>query len=315
MILTTLIKQKAIDLGFDLVGITTADPINAEHALYFKQWLELGFAGSMQYLQRNRQKRMDPRLLQSGAQSVIAVGLNFKPAQSSPHCSHPATGTVAHYAQYVDYHRFIKERLFTLAEFIQARVPESHTFKACVDTVPLAERALAVRAGLGFIGRNHMLIHPRLGPELFLGELISTVSLEPDAPLDGNCGNCGDCELCVKACPTGALRTDGQLDASRCINYLTIEYQGSLSDTWATAIGQCVYGCDACIQCCPYAKQAPCGSHPEFTHYSDRRQLDLHDILDLTENEFSARFSDSPIGRLGLEGLQRNARFILSSQA
>ncbi len=311
MTLANIIKQKAVNLGFDLVGITTADPVDPSHKGAFEQWLASGYAGTMTYLQRHIDKRMDPRLLHKGAQSVIVVGLNFKPAEHAPCGPDPAFGTVAPYAQYVDYHLFIKERLFILAKFIQSQASDSHSFKACVDTVPLAERALAVRAGLGFIGRNHMLIHPQLGPELFLGELVTTLSLEPDAPLDGDCG---DCNLCVKACPTGALRTDGQLNASRCINYLTIEYQGPLSDTWAAAMGQCVYGCDACIRCCPYAKQAPACSHSGFTVNNSQRQLNLHDILDMTEKEFSARFSNSPIHRLGLRGLQRNARFILSSR-
>ena len=201
------IKQKALELGFDAVGITTAEPVGGEQADFYRRWIEGGNAGEMGYLHRNIDKRFDPAKLLPGAKSVICVALNYRPVTNNrlEACS---TLRIARFVQYEDYHPFIKERLFQLAEFIgnatvpvapkyncgrDARVPR---FKACVDSAPLAERALAQRAGLGFIGKNHMLIHPELGCQILLGELITTLQLQPDEPLDNQ--SCGDCGKCIR---------------------------------------------------------------------------------------------------------------------
>ena len=318
------IKDKGRELGFDAVGITDASPIGPTDVARLRTWLESGHAGKMRYMHRNVEKRIDPAKLLSGAQSVVVVALNYKPLErrkeapppASPRSAPPGAATrsptplgrVAQYARYEDYHHFMKPLLLALAEFLRARADGPCRFKACVDSAPLAERALAVRAGLGFIGTNHMLIHPTLGPQIFLGELITTVPLDPDAP---GTGSCSDCRRCIEACPTGALRADGRLDARRCISYLTIEHAGEIPDEWADKIGDRIFGCDECVLACPHQAAAPARRNRELKGYPEHSELNLHDVLALTAASFGDRFGGSPISRVGLEGLRRNARICL----
>ncbi len=312
MSLSQDIKHKTIELGFDLLGVTDASPIDTEQAEFFAEWLKSGFAGQMAYMHRNLQKRLDPGRLFENAQSVIVVGLNYTPPKHEPKPPDAAapTGRVAGYAQYEDYHSFIKERLYKLADFIKSLAGAGVKSKICVDSVPLAERALAVRAGLGFIGKNHMLIHPGLGCRLFLGEIVTDLQLPTDGPINTNCAGC---RKCLDACPTGALRPDGQFDAGKCINYLTIEYKGRIPPGPAEKIGDRLFGCDECVVACPYQKNAPACRNKQFKFYRDRARIDLQEILNLSAESFDARFAESPIKRLGLEGLKRNARICLTN--
>jgi epoxyqueuosine reductase len=339
MSLAENIKKKAIELGFDLVGITDTSPIDDEQIGRLTSWLKSGFAGQMSYLRRNLQKRINPATLLEGAQSVIIVGLNFKPpkcrsslraSQSDARQSHPdkfkiasstfgglamtvptaPAGKVASYAQYEDYHAFIKKQLRKLTEFIKTIAGIGNKFKICVDSSPLAERALATRAGLGFIGKNHLLINPILGPQVFLGEIITTLKLKPDKP---NKNKCLACNKCISACPTGALKTDGQFNATKCINYLTIEYKGQIPSDLAEKIGDHLFGCEECILACPYQQNAPVCKNKQFKFYDDRAELDLEKILESGDEQFEMRFTDSVIRRLGLTGLQRNARICLAN--
>jgi len=345
MSLSQDIKHKAIELGFDLLGVTDAAPIDAEQAKAFARWLESGFAGDMDYMHRNLQKRLSPAKLLQGAQSVIVVGLNYAPAQfhsgddretTDPRVrgdrlapaeaggremstedrvssiEHRESGRVANYALYEDYHQFVKERLRDLVAFVDLLVDAEFKFKICVDSVPLAERALAVRAGLGFIGKNHMLINPELGCQIFLGEIITSLKLRTDEPI---AADCSDCCKCIDACPTGALRPDGQFDAGRCINYLTIEHKGPIQPKLAEKIGDRLFGCDECVLVCPYQNDAPACANEQFRFHGDRANLDLREILNLDGESFDARFADSAIKRIGLEGLQRNARICLANAA
>ena len=312
MSLSQDIKYKTIELGFDLVGVTDASPIDARQAEIFAQWLKSGFAGQMDYMHRNLQKRLDPARLFENAQSVIVVGLNYTPPKHKPKPPDTAapTGRIAGYAQYEDYHSFIKERLSKLIDFIKSLAGAGVKSKICVDSAPLAERAMAVRAGLGFIGKNHMLINPRLGCRIFLGEIVTDLKLPPDEPV---AGDCADCRKCLDACPTGALRPDGQFDAGVCINYLTIEYKGRIPPGPAEKIGDRLFGCDECVVACPYQKHAPACRNRQFKFYRDRAQIDLQDVLSLSAESFDARLAESPINRLGLEGLKRNARICLAN--
>jgi len=312
MSLSQDIKLKTIELDFDLVGVTNASPIEAKQAQLFAAWLESGFAGQMDYMHRNLQKRLEPAKLLDHARSIIVVGLNYAPLRPGPgFCDAPAPkGRVADYAQYEDYHPFIKERLRQLIDYISSQVGAGFNFKICVDSAPVAERALAVRAGLGFIGKNHMLINPQLGCEIFLGEIITDLELQPDEPV---AAGCADCSKCIGACPTGALRRDGQFDAGRCINYLTIEHKGSIPAQLAEKIGDRLFGCDECVLACPYQKDAPVCRNEQLRFYPDRAQISLHEILGLTAESFEAKFADSPIKRVGLDGLKRNAAICLAN--
>jgi epoxyqueuosine reductase len=312
MSLSQDIKYKAIELGFDLIGVTDAAPIDAEQAEIFAQWLKSGFAGQMHYMHRNLQKRLDPAKLFENARSVIVVGLNYTPPLDKPILPDPdvPTGRIADYSQYEDYHSFVKERLRKLIDYIKSTAGPGVKSKICVDSVPLAERALAARAGLGFIGKNHMLINPGLGCRIFLGEIITDLELPPDEPVAGDCTGC---RKCLDACPTGALRPDGQFDAGLCINYLTIEYKGQIPPGLADKIGDRLFGCDECVVVCPYQKRAPACRNKQFKFYSDRAHTDLQNVLSLEAESFEAEFAESPIKRLGLEGLKRNARICLAN--
>jgi epoxyqueuosine reductase len=306
------IKDRALELGFDAVGITDAAPIAREDVEHLRAWLDAGAAGEMAYLQRNVEKRTHPAALLEGARSVIVVALNYKPIEEPAHPASPngPSGTVATYACYEDYHGFMRPLLHELAAFIGAQTNDAQRFKACVDSVPLAERALAVRAGLGFIGKSHMLIHPKLGPQVFLGELVTTVKLHPDDPTPGTCVGC---DRCLRACPTGALSTDGRFDANRCISYLTIEHRGAVPSELAAKMGDRIFGCDECVRVCPYRHAAPGRVNRRFRFHPERARLNLSHILGLNRASFAAEFAGSPIARTGREALQRNARICLEN--
>jgi epoxyqueuosine reductase len=304
------IRQKALCTGFDLVGITDASPIDAGQVGSLADWLKAGYAGQMGYMHRNFEKRIDPAELLEGAKSVVCVGLNYHHPKLKAKKEEGAgpMGRVAHYARYEDYHPFIKRQLRTLAEFMRSLAGGNTRFKICVDSAPVAERALAQRSGLGFIGKNHMLINPELGPEILLGEIIIDLGLESDEPVAANCAGCNKC---TEACPTGALRPDGQFDARKCISYLTIEHKDEIPADLATKVGDRLFGCDECVLACPYQEGAPVCSNKQFKFYEDRDLLDLNEVSNLGPELFEAKFADSVINRLGLERLKRNARTCL----
>ncbi|MCK4913846.1 MAG: tRNA epoxyqueuosine(34) reductase QueG [Planctomycetes bacterium] len=311
MSITEKIKQKALRLGFDLVGITDAAAVNTEQTELLADWLNCGYAGEMDYMHRNFQKRINPSELMKNAHSIICVGLNYTPKKIKTNSQNsPATGKVANYAQYEDYHPFIKKQLFKLADFIKSLTKENLKFKICVDSAPLAERAIAARAGLGFIGKNHTLINPEFGCQILLGEIITTLELEIDEPI---ANSCCDCDKCITSCPTGALSADGKFDATKCISYLTIEYKGEIHPNLAAKIGDHIFGCDECIMACPYQKNATVCKNKEFKFHSDRAKLDLQEILDLSEEEFKIRFANSAFERSGLTRLKRNAKICLEN--
>lgn len=297
-------------MGFDAVGITHAGPVDPEQTRHMSAWLDAGFAAQMHYMQRNLDKRLEPSKLLKGAKSVMVAALNYKPREVSP--ERAGTGRVANYALYEDYHRFIKQRLGKLTDFIASVADGDIRFKMCVDSAPVAERALAVRAGLGFVAKNHMLTIPKLGQEVFLAEIITTLKLEPDTPASGSCS---ECSRCIDACPTGALRADGFLDANKCISYLTIEHKGDIPPNVTGLIGDRLFGCDECVEACPYRQDAPACSNKEIKFYPERARIDLKQIqTTMTEEQFQIRFAGSPLERLGLERLQRNAEICRKSQ-
>jgi epoxyqueuosine reductase len=318
------IKERALDLGFDAAGITDASPVGCEHVGHFQAWLGGGFVGPLEYMHRNLEKRIEPARLRKGAKSVIVVALNYKPAVGCPGSSgqargpaptnnpespipnpQSAIGKVALYAQREDYHPFIKARLQELAGFLCARTGRTDRFKICVDSAPLAEKALAVRAGLGFIGRNHLLIHRQLGPQILLGEMVTTLPLHPDEP---STAACHDCDRCIKACPTGALRPDGFLDARKCISCIT---QYGPHDEAAGCTGDWLFGCDECLVACPFYQQAPASANRHFKFHPELARVNLRELLDMDAGTFEVRFHDSPVRRLGLAQLQQNARACL----
>ena len=311
MTLAADIKSNALDLGFDLVGITDAQPIDVVQQKLLREWLDKGFAAGMEYMHNNFEKRVSPANLLANAQSVIVVALNYKPPQSQNSTPQPA-GRIANYAQYEDYHSFVKKNLYDLAEFVASETNEKVKFKICVDSVPLAERSLGVRAGLGFIGKNHMLINPKLGAQIFLGEIITDLKLTPDSPA-GSGDKCKECNECIAACPTGALRQDGCLDANKCISYLTIECKEKILPDLAAKTGDRLFGCDECVLACPYQKSSPPCRNKQFKFHSDTAELGLRKVLDMTQDTFETEFADSPLKRAGLQKLKDNAKVCLEN--
>jgi epoxyqueuosine reductase len=312
MDITGQIKDKALFLGFDLVAVTSAAALEDYHKQAFSRWFKDDYAGRMEYMHRNMDKRINPARLMDGAKSVIVVGLNYKlpKEDKSKSESNKPFGKVARYARYEDYHGFFKKLLWQLAEFIISQTGSDVKFKVCVDSAPLAERALAVRAGLGFIGRNHMLINPELGPEILLGELITVIELEQDKPVQLSCAGC---DRCIKACPTGALRPDGQFDARRCVSYLTIEHRGEIEKELIRKMGMRLFGCDECVLACPYQRKAPLCRNLSFKYYPDRSDIALDTILNMDSGEFTDVFRNSTLLRPGLDALKRNARICLEN--
>ncbi|MGB8227193.1 MAG: tRNA epoxyqueuosine(34) reductase QueG [Sedimentisphaerales bacterium] len=292
------IRQKAKNSGFDLVGITTAEPINSAHLKHFKKWLTGDHNGKMAWLAKNIEKRFNPTLLLPNAQSVICTALNYKPLTPS--------GKIASYALYQDYHDFIKQRLFELADFLKNQIFKNLKFKICVDSAPLAERAIAERAGLGFIGKNHLLTNPQLGSFLLLGELITNLPLKADEPIQKK-DFCKGCNLCIDACLTGAISKDKFFDARKCISYLTIEHKGRIPKELKSKINSHLFGCDRCILACPYNKKAPACKNKDFKFFAERLDLLPEQILKFSQDDFNSLFADSPIVRTGLRQLKRNA--------
>jgi epoxyqueuosine reductase len=324
------IKSRALQLGFDLVGITDASPISQQQIELLSNWLTRGCAGRMDFMHRNFKMRIDPSRHLQDAQSVICVALNYHPAKPCPPpaSSKSPIGVVADYALYEDYHQFMKKKLRELVAFISTYAGSGFKFKICVDSSPLAERALAARAGLGFIGKNRILINPALGPQLFLAEIITNLELQPDKPTLTS-QDCSNCNSCIAACPMGALQGDGLLDAANCINYLTIEHKGQIPSELACKFANHLVGCDECVHVCPYYQKAlPC-RNSSFKFYPDRAYLDLHQLLNMSQADFDTKLADlsgvanpsivakaktdSPLTHVGLERLKRNARICLNN--
>ena len=304
--LETLIKAQAYGLGFDLAGITTLGP--ATTVPEFDDWLARGYAGEMSYLPRNADKRRDSRLPFEGATTAIVVAMNYGGTEPP--------GPVARYARGDDYHDIMLDRLAQLHRWIEERVGRRVMGKPYVDTGPLLERDLARRAGLGWFGKNTMLINPRAGSFFFLGSLLVDLALEADPPFATD--HCGTCRRCLDACPTGALTEPHVLDATRCVAYLTIELKGAIPTELRPGIGELVYGCDICQEVCPWnVRFARENRVPEFTprdFLTNKNARELsQDLLAMSPEEFSAAFKGSPMKRAKLRGLKRNAAVVLGN--
>jgi epoxyqueuosine reductase len=300
------IKRRARELGFDLVGIADARP--SAYRDYLRNWLDDGRAGTMDYLASRFAERTDPAVVLPGARSVICVALNYHvPLEAVPEEQRGHHGRIARYALGDDYHEPLKQRLYALADWLRDTVPGSRT-KAAVDTAPLMEKELAARAGIGWQGKNTCVIHPQVGSWLLLGEVITTLELPPDEPVVDRCGTC---TRCIDACPTGAITAPYQLDASRCISYLTIEHRGEIAPQLQAQMGDWLYGCDICQDVCPWNAKAPTASDPLFQPRFQTGTLDLREALSWTLDEYRPALRHSAMKRVKLPVLQRNARIAL----
>jgi epoxyqueuosine reductase len=294
------LKARAAALGLDACGITSAEP--ARHADFYRQWTAEGRAGEMQWLTREPDRRTDPAKVLPGARSIIVAGLNYWQPQPK------GRGRIARYALGEDYHHILLEKLETLAAELRETGAQA---KVYVDTGPILEKPLAQRAGLGWQGKSTMLIHTKLGPWLLLGEIVTTLELEPDPPQRDHCGTCA---RCMSACPTGAITAPYQLDARRCIAYLTIELKGSIPEDLRPLIGDRVYGCDECLDVCPWNRFAQTTRETRFLARDEGQGRDqLHALLEISAAEFKRRFARSPILRVKRRGLLRNVCVVLGN--
>ena len=302
------IIAEAEQMGFDACGIAQATVLK-EESMHVEHWLESDCEGEMGYLTRNKEKRYDPRLLAEGTKSIVTVLYNYFPKQT---LSDSDRFKIAKYAYGADYHDVLKRKMRQLLERIETQKGKLEGTRVFVDSAPVLDRAWAVRCGLGFIGKNTTLIHPKKGSFFFIGHLFLPIELEETGrPMTNRCGRC---TKCLDACPTGALESPFHIDARKCISYLTIEYKGSLAGIDPKTFKGWMYGCDICQDVCPYNRFALPNHEPEFQ--PSQKLLDMHedDWESLSKDEFETIFKHSAVQRAGYEGLKRNIEFISSGE-
>ncbi len=294
------IKQEALRLGFDACGICRATD-SGEEERYMK-WLADNCQATMSYMERNIDKRVDPRKLVDGAKSIISVALNYYPHQKQ--ATHAPQ--FAYYAYGKDYHYVVKDKLKQLYDFIQSRYPEM-TGRYFSDSAPVLERFWAAQAGIGFVGKNSLLIIPGKGSFFFLGELIVDIELDYDSPVSENCGSC---TRCIDACPTGAIDQPYRVDANKCISYQTIENRWEISSFVAPRLKNYVFGCDICQKVCPWNRASTPHSTPEFMPSDEFMAIDLKSLLEMDEGQYREIFRGSAVKRTKFSGLKRNVMAI-----
>jgi epoxyqueuosine reductase len=299
--LKAALAREARTLGFDCIGITDPDAI-AESAKYFREFLDAGAHGEMDWLAANPERRMDPRGLWPGVRSVIMLGVNYGPDENPLAALEKRSfGAISVYAQGDDYHDVIKKRLKTLARWFAAESGEE--LKVFVDTAAVMEKPLAQAAGLGWQGKHTNLVSREFGSWLFLGAIYSAADLPRDEP-DGD--HCGSCTACLEICPTAAFPAPYKLDARRCISYLTIENKGPIPHEFRKAIGNRIYGCDDCLAVCPWNKFAQEGREAKLAARAELRAPPLSELVRLDDAAFRALFAKSPVKRIGRDRFIRN---------
>lgn len=304
MSLTETIKREALALGFDAVGIATVHPAVSDTLLQrIRNWLAHRYHGTMAWMSGDPARRADPRLVLPECRSIISLGMNYDTGHYAK--EGPGYGIVARYARGKDYHLIFGERLKQLEAKITTLVPGT-AIRSYVDTGPVMEKAWAQEAGLGWIGKHSNLVSSEHGSWLVLGEILTTLDLAPDEPAADLCGSC---RLCIQACPTGAIVEPYIVDANRCISYLTIEYRGagdSISEDLRSRMGNHIFGCDDCLDVCPFNLRADTRTDAVFSTSPVTLAPILSDLAGLTQSEFVDRFKDSPIRRARWPGFLRN---------
>jgi len=300
------IKRKARDLGFTHVGIASAQGLEPEGAL-LREWLDRGYHAGMAWMTRDPHRRSDPREVMPGARSVIAVAMNyFSPEQHSSAREH---GKISRYAWGEDYHDILERRLALLEEELRVLFPDART-RRYVDTGPVMDKAWAVRAGIGWLGKHSNVITRDLGSWVFLGEILTTVEFEYDRPIADFCGTC---TACIEACPTGAIVEPYVVDANRCISYLTIEHRGEdIPGATQWDFQNWVFGCDVCQDVCPWNSFSEESTEPAFSPREGNLRPGLRALTEITDEAFRERFRKSPVKRCKPSGMRRNARTVLT---
>lgn len=299
------LQSLAHELGFPFMGVAHADC--APHADTFLQWLAQGNHAGMAWMEREPQRRCDPRLVLPDCRSVVVLAHPYASTQKRP----AAQGTVAEYAANIDYHHVLEQKLRPLDALLSTH---GGTQKCYTDTGPVLERDWAVACGLGWRGKSGLVIHPKLGSKFFISIILTTLDFTPTKPIKSRCGLC---TRCVDACPTNAILPSSTIDCNKCISYLTIEHKGDIPTQLHVAIGSNLYGCDACLAACPWNSPRKLQKDTALTHSQPELQLStalstlsLQDILELTPEQFLHHFSLSPLLRLKLPRLHRNAKIV-----
>ncbi len=301
------IRQRAMELGFDDCRFASAAAPDA--ARQFQNWVAEGKFGEMAWIEKNAEKRIEPQKVLPDAKTAICLAVSYDPGseQQEPDGTR---GVIARYARFDDYHYVLGERLKSLAQFVNELGGGPTRSLWYVDTGPILERDFAQRAGIGFVGKHTNLISRKFGNWIFLAEILTTLEIEPDAPEKNHCGKCA---RCIETCPTDAITAPFQLDARRCISYLTIELKGPIPMEFRRAIGNRIYGCDDCLAVCPWNKFAHEGKLMKSHAREDLEQPQLIELLSLDEKSFKERFKGSPILRTKRRGLLRNVCIALGN--
>lgn len=300
-----LAKELATAVGAQRVGVARLGP--SPSAAYYRDWLARGYAGEMSYLARNIEPRVDPRQLLPGAISAICVAISYRRNDDSTQALGEPSGRVAAYARGVDYHIVLRELLRQLDAELRKRLPSQFESRICVDTAPLLERELAASAGIGWIGKNTLIMHERLGSYLLLGELLTTLDLAPDTPTTDHCGVC---TRCLDACPTAAFPAAYQMDASRCISYLTIEKRGDIPAEQRPAIGEWLFGCDICQEVCPHNRKAPLGVNADLMRDMIPARVPVAPLLELRSSDYRRLTRGSATARARRDMWRRNGAIV-----
>jgi len=298
---TRFIKSQAAALGFDFCGISHSRRLNEEEER-LSNWLKKGFHGKMAYMENHFEKRLNPGLLVDGAKSVISFMISYKPLNPEAYTSELK---VSAYARGLDYHYVIKEKLNSLMDELTQKTGKIN-YRIFVDSAPVLDRAWAVEAGLGWIGKNSMLISRKNGSFFFLAEIITDLELEYDAPFGGS--YCGECTRCIDACPTGAIVASRTIDAQQCISYLTIELKESIPESFKGSTAQWIFGCDVCQDVCPWNRFSIATSVPAFeaSHWITWSKMEW---VALEEKTFNQLFSKSALKRAGFAKLKNSISF------
>lgn len=299
---TAIIKSAAARMGFSFCGIAKAEFLEKE-APRLEQWLQRGYQGKMSYLENHFDKRLDPRLLVPGAKSVVTLGYNYFPTED---LSQDSQLKIAKYAYGEDYHHVIKDKLKNLLEELRLSIGDIDG-RAFVDSAPVMERAWAQRAGMGWIGKNSLLLNKRMGSFFFLAELIIDLELDYDSPVKDYCGTC---TACMDACPTEAIPEPYVVDGSKCISYFTIELKEAIPEEVKGKFDNWIFGCDICQDVCPWNRFSSAHQEKKFEPSDELKDLSKSDWREITEEVFEQVFRRSAIKRTKWQGLQRNIEFV-----
>ena len=306
--LTQQLREAASQLGFQLVGACPAVTPSGYHR--FLDWLDRGYAGKMSYLPNRAANYQHPDGVLPGVKSILMLGMNYHTIQRQPPTA--GEGSIASYAWgSVDYHDLIHDRLKRLRKCLWNEIPGANV-RGVVDTAPLLEREFAQLAGLGWLGKNTLLLNKKYGSYFFLAALLTDVELDYDEPFEAE--HCGTCTACLDQCPTNAFPQPYVLDARRCISYLTIEHRGEIAEDLRGTWDDWLFGCDICQEVCPWNHRVPISSETAFAQTSQSNPVDLASLFDLDDHQFRARFRNTPLWRSKRRGVLRNAALVLGAQ-